>query len=147
MFKPRFAICVDGGFVQKVLRTRFGRFPTAEEILAECDRIKSHEAFENCDLLRIYYYDAPPSQAQLVNPIDQSLLDMQATDIYQAQVRLHAKLLAAPNVAMRMGDVLSSGWRVSERTIRKAGEEARALEAGDLRQEECSYLAVLRPRE
>lgn len=133
VFKPRFAICVDGGFVQKVLWVRNKRVPTAADILAECDRIASHAAFSNCDLLRIYYYDAPPSQAQLVNPIDGSLLNLQATETYVAAVKLQAELQAAPNVALRMGDVLSSGWRVSENAIGKMVKAPRPLEATDLK--------------
>lgn len=133
VFKPRFAICVDGGFVQKVLWARNQRIPTAADILGECERISQHEAFANCDLLRIYYYDAPPSQAQLVNPIDGSLLDLQATETYQSSVRLQAELKSAPNVALRMGDVLSSGWRVSENAIGKISREPRPLEATDLK--------------
>ncbi len=133
VFKPRFAICMDGGFVQKVIWAREKRVPTAADILAECERICSHEAFADCDLLRIYYYDAPPSQAQMVNPIDGSLLDLQATDTYSASVKLQAELKAAPNVALRMGDVLSSGWRVGENSIDKISRAARPLEASDLK--------------
>lgn len=133
VFKPRFAICVDGGFVQKVIWAREKRVPTAADILAECDRIAKHAAFENCDLLRVYYYDAPPSQARLINPIDGSVLDLQATDTYAASVKLQAELQAAPNVALRMGDVLSSGWRVSENSIGKMVRDPRHLAATDLK--------------
>lgn len=133
VFKPRFAICVDGGFVQKVLWARNQTAPTAAEILAECDRIAQHEAFANCDLLRIYYYDAPPSQGQMINPIDGSLLDLQATETYLAAVKLQAELKAAPNVALRMGDVLASGWRVSEGALGRISREPRPLAASDLK--------------
>lgn len=124
---------MDGGFVQKVLWSRLGRVPTADDVLAETTRIAAHEAFEDCDLLRIYYYDAPPSQAQLINPIDGSLLDLQATETYKAAVKLQAELMAAPNVALRFGDVLSSGWRVSEGAIGKLSREPRPLAAEDLK--------------
>lgn len=124
---------MDGGFVQKVLWNRLQRAPTAADILAECDRIAGHAAFANCDLLRIYYYDAPPSQAQLVNPIDGSLLNLQATETYVAAVKLQAELQSAPNLALRMGDVLSSGWRVSEGAIGRISREPRSLEASDLK--------------
>lgn len=133
MFKPRFAICVDGGFVQKVLWSRNKRFPTVTEVLDECHRIATHDAFANCDLLRIYYYDAPPAQNQLVNPIDGSLLDLQSTDTFAAATKLHSDLQSAPNVALRMGDVLSNGWRVSEGAIGKISRDPRPLAATDLK--------------
>lgn len=133
MFKPRFAICVDGGFIQKVLRARLDRDPTAADILVECDRIAAHEAFANCDLLRIYYYDAPPATGVLKNPLNGELLDLQASDRFTQAVKLHADLLAAPNVALRMGDVMNGGWRVSERYVNNISREPRPLSPTDLR--------------
>lgn len=133
MFKPRFAICVDGGFVQKVLRQRTGHFPTASEVLAECQRIAEHSAVEGCDLLRIYYYDAPPAQGVMTNPMDASQLDLQATELCRAAMSLHADLRSAPNVALRMGEVLVNGWRVSEYAIDRLAKAAGPLAPRDLR--------------
>ncbi len=133
MFKPRFALCVDGGFLQKVLTGRLGRFPSAADVLAECDRIIAHDAVSGCDLLRIYYYDAPPAQASLLNPIDGSELDLQATDRCRDAMKLHADLAAAPNVAMRMGEVHVGGWKVSENAVGKLAREPRKIAAGDLK--------------
>lgn len=133
MFKPRFAICVDGGFIQKVLRARLERDPTAADILAECDRIAAHEAFTNCDLLRIYYYDAPPATGVMTNPLNGEQLDLQASDRFAQAVKLHGELLAAPNVALRMGDVMNTGWRVSERYVNNIAKESRPLSPTDLR--------------
>jgi len=123
---------VDGGFVQKVLTSRNGHFPTAEEVLAECARIAEHQAVQECDLLRIYYYDAPPAQETMKNPIDGSLLDLQASDRCKLAMKLHADLKAAPNVALRMGDVRVGGWRVSESAIKRLSKEPKALGADDL---------------
>ncbi|WP_292052059.1 MULTISPECIES: NYN domain-containing protein [unclassified Brevundimonas] len=124
---------MDGGFVQKVIWAREKRAPTSADIIAECERIRAHPAFAECDLLRIYFYDAPPSQAQLVNPIDGSVLDLQATDTYASSVKLQAELKATPDFALRMGDVLSSGWRVSDSSISKISKEPRSLAASDLK--------------
>lgn len=133
MFKPRFAICVDGGFIQKVLKARLGRPATAEDILAECDRIAAHEAFANCDLLRIYYYDAPPAKGVISNPLNGETTDLAASDRYALAAKLHATLLAAPNVALRMGDIINAGWKVSEGYVASCAREPRPLSPGDLR--------------
>ncbi|MFZ5721565.1 MAG: NYN domain-containing protein [Pseudomonadota bacterium] len=133
MFKPRFAICVDGGFIQKVLWARHRRFPTAKDILDECDRIVAHEAVKDCDLLRIYYYDAPAAQGVLINPIDASELDLQASDRTQAAMRLQNELASAPNLALRMGDVRIGGWQVRESAMDKLTRAPRALTANDLK--------------
>jgi uncharacterized LabA/DUF88 family protein len=134
VFKPRFAICVDGGFILKVLsRRNKGRFPTAKEVLAECDRIVAHEAVRECDLLRIYYYDAPPAQDTMVNPIDGAVLDLQTTERCQAAMKLHAELRSAPNVALRMGEVRVGGWKVAESAVGKLAKTPRTITADDLR--------------
>lgn len=133
MFKPRFALCVDGGFLQKVLSRRLGRFPAAADVLAECERIVAHEAVSGCDLLRIYYYDAPPAQTSLSNPIDGSKLDLQATERCRDAMKLHADLAAAPNVAMRMGEVHVGGWKVGESAVGKLTRDPRVITAEDLK--------------
>ena len=126
-------MCVDGGFIQKVLGARRGHFPTAKDVLAECDRIVGHDAVSECDLLRIYYYDAPPAQVAMTNPIDGSILELQSTDRCREAMKLHADLMSAPNVALRMGEVLVGGWRVSERAVDKLSKAPRIVAAGDLK--------------
>jgi len=68
MINPRYAILLDGGFVTKKLQERHKHFPTADEVLLECERIKAHAALANCELLRIYFYDAPPANDKLNDP-------------------------------------------------------------------------------
>ncbi|MFD1191354.1 NYN domain-containing protein [Phenylobacterium conjunctum] len=133
MFKPRFALCVDGGFIQKVLTKRLGHFPSAADVLAECNRIIAHDAVSGCDLLRIYYYDAPPAQTSLTNPLDGSDLVLQNTDRCRDAMKLHADLASAPNVAMRMGDVVVGGWKVSENTVGKLARGPREIGPNDLK--------------
>ena len=67
---PRFALLLDGGFVTKALAVRNKQFPTAQDIDAECKRIRSHSDLASLNLLRIYYYDSPPASGVLTNPID-----------------------------------------------------------------------------
>lgn len=92
-----------------------------------------HAALADCDLLRIYYYDAPPAQGVLRNPIDGADLDLQGSETFRAAMKLHADLRAAPNVALRMGEVLVGGWRVSEFAIDKIAKAPRGLTAADLK--------------
>lgn len=133
VFKPRFAICLDGGFIQKILFHRNQRSATYADILAEVDRIKAHAAVEDCELLRAYYYDAPAAQGILVNPIDGSEMDLQAGERTQAAMRLQAELMSAPNFALRMGEVRLGGWQVRETTINSfAVKGPRELKANDL---------------
>ena len=133
MLKPRFAICLDGGFIQKVLYHRNQRSATAADILGEVERIKAHAAVADCELLRAYYYDAPAAQGTLVNPIDGSELDLQAGERTQAAMRLQDELQSAPNFALRMGEVRLGGWQVREATINSfATKGPRELRPADL---------------
>lgn len=116
-----------------MLQARLDRLATAEDILAECDRIAAHDAFANCDLLRIYYYDAPPATGAMTNPLNGDVVDLQASERYVHAIKLHADLLAAPNVALRMGDVINNGWRVSEKYVASCARESRPLSPEDLR--------------
>src|SRR3546814_12341622 len=80
--KPRFAILVDGGFLTKALATRDKQFPTADQIKAECLRLAALEQFSDFDLLRIYFYDAPPANKKITNPVSGDSIDLGATSIY-----------------------------------------------------------------
>lgn len=68
----RFSILVDGGFLVKTLRNHLPakRVPTAEDLIAACQRIRSHPALEDHDLLRILFYDAPPASGSITNPLN-----------------------------------------------------------------------------
>ncbi len=132
MLRPRFAIMLDGGFVTKVLSARLQRYPKAEDIIAECDRVSHHPTLAEYELLRIYYYDAPPAGAKLTNPIDGSRINLKETDRYKEATELHTHLATAPNFALRMGDTMVRGWQIGEKSFKKMSRRPRALAAGDL---------------
>ena len=50
---PLYAILLDGGFVRAVLKRRLKRYPTADDVEAECERIT--RTFPAYELLRIYF--------------------------------------------------------------------------------------------
>ena len=56
--------------MRAVLKRRLRRYPTADDIEAECTRIA--RGFPDYELLRIYFHDAPPATDTLTNPIDGS---------------------------------------------------------------------------
>ena len=115
--KPLFAILIDGGFLTKKLRARLSRHPTAEDVLAECDRIQSLSLLEGYELLRIYYYDAPPSAAAIPRPVSRIKLNLGATERFRSGQSLYDQLAIKPHVAMRMGETRLSGakWRIKQR--------------------------------
>jgi len=112
--KPRYAILLDGGFLKKKLNDRLGRHPTADDIVAECDRLGRIEPVAGYELLRIYCYDATLSSPSLVLPVSKGEHNLAQTERYRASRSLFDQLILKPNFALRMGQVGISSyqWRL-----------------------------------
>lgn len=128
----RYALLLDGAFVCKRLAARDQRAPSAEDVQKECKRIGSHERLKNLQLLRIYFYDAPPASEDLKNPISGDVLKLGQNDVYRRQRSLHDQLELAPDFALRQGQVVVRNWKVRPRALAEAIESGRALRAEDL---------------
>ena len=79
--KSTYAILLDGGFVTRKLREKLDRFPTADDVEDFCGQVSNHRVVGGLDLLRIYFYDAPPSKESLVNPISKEKLSLAKTPV------------------------------------------------------------------
>jgi uncharacterized LabA/DUF88 family protein len=129
---PQFAILFDGGFVRRVLEHRNNRFPTAHDIEGEVQRISQHAATRGHDLLRAYYYDAPPATGKTPpNPIDRSVVDLGQTAISSQATSLFDSLELCPNFALRMGETVARGWTIGNRALKNLQQAPRALAAND----------------
>jgi uncharacterized LabA/DUF88 family protein len=127
----QYAILLDGSFVVMKLRKKLRRFPTAEDVVDVCERIRKHELLSDLKLLRIYFYNAPPYADPIVNPISKAKLRLASSASVSHNSRLHHKLELKPDFALRMGLTVCRGWKV----LRKALDEsdgARPLSADDL---------------
>lgn len=129
MPKPLFAILLDGGFLTKKLYSKLHRHATADDIVAECDRMKSLPVLEGYELLRIYYYDAPPSSASLKRPVSRNTLNLAATERYRLSQSLYDQLVLKPNFALRMGEtqVSPAVWRLKAKSAQQLVKAPRAL--------------------
>ena len=113
---PLYAILLDGGFVRAVLKRRLKRYPTADDVEAECERIT--RTFPAYELLRIYFYDAPPASGTMTNPMDGSKIELSTTDEYRNGESLLSKLEMRPNFALRKGETFTRGWKFGDRALR-----------------------------
>lgn len=129
---PKFAILLDGGFVTKTLGTRNHTFPTTTDIVQECERIKAHSSLAGHDLLRIYYYDAPPSTNILKNPIDGSALDLGSTSVFRRSVSLLDQLEMEKDFAVRKGETVARGWKIGKAALTSMLKSPRVPTARDL---------------
>jgi uncharacterized LabA/DUF88 family protein len=128
----KFAILMDGGFIKQKIKKKTGNFPTVTDIQAEVARIKAHPALTGCELLRVYFYDAPPASGILKNPIDGSAVDLSARQDYSKNVSLHQLLEVEPDVALRMGDAAVHGWTFGQAALKSLSQNPRTPVAKDL---------------
>lgn len=129
MARPRYAILVDGGFLTKKLFERLGRHATADDVQIECERLKNLAEVQDYELLRIYYYDAPPSSLQLQYPVSQKPYRLAQTDRYRLSQSLHDQLILKPDFALRMGETVLSPerWKLKPRVQRELIRDLRSL--------------------
>ena len=135
MLLPQYAILLDGGFVTKKLYQRNRRFATAEDIEAECGRIGSLPCVAHYELLRIYYYDAPPSDKAVKLPVSGGSMNLATTQRFREAQSLYDKLILKPNVALRMGETRLSPnpWKIKPRVAHSLVAESRALSDEDFK--------------
>jgi uncharacterized LabA/DUF88 family protein len=129
---PRYAILLDGGFVTKALAVKKRSFPTIQDIELECQRITSLPILNGFDLLRIYYYDAPPSSGVITNPIDGSTIDLGNSIVHKRNAQLLDQLELLPNFALRKGETVNRGWSIGPKALKSMLKAPRVPVATDL---------------
>ena len=128
----KFAILIDGGFLKKKLQVRHRHFPTINEIESEISRIKAHAALSQRELLRVYFYDAPPATGIVVNPLDGANTDLSRHINYNLNFSLQQSLELQPDMALRMGETAVHGWAMGDAALKDIVRNgARALAAQD----------------
>lgn len=104
MFQARYAILLDGGFVTRKLNEKLGRPPHAADIVALCDEIRSNAHLSEYELMRIYYYDAPPSNDTVQFPVSGEEYALAATERARHAQSLYDQLELTDGFALRMGE-------------------------------------------
>ena len=127
--RPLYAILIDGGFLTKKLYEQLGRHATADDVVAECDRLRALPEVADYELLRIYYYDAPPSSEALTKPVTKTRMALSTTERYRLSQSLYDHLVLKPHFALRMGETVLSPnrWRIKPRVARELVREPRGL--------------------
>jgi uncharacterized LabA/DUF88 family protein len=105
----------------------------AEDVLRLTERIMKLERFHGSSLFRIYYYDAPPLQETIRNPLDGRPYSFGAQAVYKQNRSLQSALAVAPDVVLRRGEVLSRGWRLRTSVLAELARVPRPLAPDDLR--------------
>ena len=133
MYRARYAILLDGGFVTKKLQTLSHRPVSADDIVTLCDRLRALPEVEPYELLRIYYYDAWPSSDRVSKPVSSESHNLASTDRFRHSQSLFDQLETKPGFALRMGETRLSPerWKLTPKAIRSLKGGPRALTDGD----------------
>lgn len=133
MLQARYAILLDGGFVTKKLQEKHGRPATADDVGDLCDEIKQHPELQNYELLRTYYYDAPPSDEAIDLPVTKERLALAASERFKHAQSLYAQLEVKPGFALRMGETRISPfrWKMKDRAVKQLLKAPRELKDND----------------
>ena len=106
------AILVDGGFYRRRAYYYCGeKSPEerAEELYSYCMKLL-HDKREERHLYRIFYYDCPPVEKSVYNPISKKTVDLGKSKDYQWTLDFFQQLRCKRKVALRLG-------RLSENTL------------------------------
>lgn len=133
----KYVIMLDGGFVKKKLQAKNGHFPTVAETVALTALIRSDGRLSSDDLLRIYYYDAPPYQGKAKhNPIDGTLTPLANSPWAQMNRSLLDSLEMQEDFAVRRGVVIQKGWKLGPQAMGALGQlpsaSSATIQASDL---------------
>lgn len=128
----KFALLIDGGFVTKALAVKNKAFPTSAEIAAECQRVRANAHLAELELLRIYFYDAPPASGVLTNPIDGVVLDLAKSPVHARNTKLLEELELLPDFAVRRGETVARGWKIGSVALKRLLKNPASPTAKDL---------------
>ena len=126
------ALMVDGGFLKKKLQQQYHRDATVQDITAFCTSVMQKPPLAQAQLFRIYFYDAPPFEGTIINPLSRAVTNMAGTPKAIQNVQLLRNLELQPNFAVRRGVVSCQGWKLGSAALRSISRLPRAVVAGDL---------------
>lgn len=121
---------MDGAFVLHKLAGRLKRFPKPAEVLQLRDAIT--QWFPQAELLRTYFYHAEPLGVTLQNPVDNSVLDLQQTDVYRNHRSMIDTLKMADDFAVRLGTVVAGNWKLGDRALASLRKNPREIRPKDM---------------
>ena len=109
------AILVDGAFYLKMAKKLFGEKnpeERAEELYEYCLRhLKYPHKDSYRELYRIFFYNCPPSDKTVYNPLTKKSVNLSKQPIYKWTNDFHNELMKKRKVAIRFGELLEGSAR------------------------------------
>lgn len=119
-----YSILIDGGYFTKIYSNSQKVHPTAADVIRITERIKQLDCFREKELLRIFYYDAPPLQSTITNPISKEAKDLGKSSLAKNAKRLHSELERSADFALRMGELKCLNWTVKPSVWKKNADDS-----------------------
>ncbi|MCX6558479.1 MAG: NYN domain-containing protein [Candidatus Aminicenantes bacterium] len=106
-------IMIDGGFFKKKFEPK-KKAPTNAKKVQEFIKNVHDKHAKDFDLLRVYYYDCPPSDETLTNPISLKKINLKSSKEYANGIKLLHELKRTDFFAVREGKLSVKGWKLRE---------------------------------
>ena len=84
------------------------------------------------DILRIYFYHAPPAEKVLTNPIDNSTINLADTPVHNVNSSLLDSLEMCSDFALRLGDTVTRNWGLGSQAMKSLTKQKRSIQASDI---------------
>lgn len=134
MHNKRYAILIDGGYLKEILKKSLGQWPKAKDIRDVADKIQKDPLLKDIkELLRVYYYDAPPLSKEVKNPLDGTKTDYSKLPGYKAGKKYLESLCSYPDFAVRQGVLQQHNWVLKD--FSKASGGTMSVTATDIKPE------------
>ena len=101
------AILIDGGFFRKRAKHLWGEHSpveTADALITYCMR-HLHEHAKSHDLYRMFYYDCPPSDKQVYDPLTGKSINLKGSEQYLWMTVFLSELKKKRKMALRLGTI------------------------------------------
>ncbi|MFV1959002.1 MAG: NYN domain-containing protein [Planctomycetota bacterium] len=132
--KGRVVFLLDGGFIRKQLKPALGRRPEADDVVAMVDHILKEPLLAGTELLRVFYYDAPPLATKETHPISSKKVNFASTEQGIHGLRLIRQLELKEPYAVRLGETrMPAGrWTLKDSVLRELVKSPRKLQKDDV---------------
>jgi uncharacterized LabA/DUF88 family protein len=97
------------------------------DVVSVCTTLMSNPALVGKELFRIYYYDAPPYEGKVRNPISGAIVNYATTTQANQNKSLIDGLELEPDFAVRRGVLKHSGWKLSPPALQRITTASKAV--------------------
>ena len=136
------AVLVDGGFFLKRYRYLKGK-ASPSQVAKDLHWIaREHAKKDERELYRIFYYDCPPLQKKVHNPVNNEALDFSKTDVAIWRHQFFNELKKQRKLALRLGylDEKNARWILSGKNLKEL--LAKKIELSELTKNDVQYDAT-----